>query len=95
MSILTPEEADCLWKRIQEDLKNPVGPVDTPKLQEVVNQIREDNKNLSEEIDNIFDEENEYDIKKIKRKLDMFLQTKDLQYLEKVLYLTKELIRNN
>jgi len=48
-----------------------------------------------EKIDDIFEEANEYDVEKIKRKLDMFLKTNDLQYLGKVLYLTKELIKEN
>jgi len=51
--------------------------------------------NLSKQIVEIFEEENEYDVEKIKRKLDMFLKTNDLQYIEKVLYLTKELIKEN
>ena len=46
-------------------------------------------------MDEIFTEANEYDVEKIKRKLDMFLKTNDLLYLEKVLYLTKELIKEN
>jgi len=95
MSILTYKEADKLFKQIEEDLKHKIGVVPTPKLNDAVKQIRKHNKNLSEQIDEIFEEENEYDVEKIKRKLDMFLKTNDLQYLEKVLYLTKELIRSN
>lgn len=51
--------------------------------------------NLSDEIKEIFTEANEFDVGKIKRKLDMFLKTNDLQYLEKVLYLVKELYKEN
>lgn len=91
---LTYEESEELLKQIQEDLKNPVGPVSTPNLHLAVEKIRKNN-NLQEEIKEIFTEANEYDVEKIKRKLNMFLQTNNLQYLEKVLYLTKELIKEN
>lgn len=89
--LLNYEDSKKLYKQIQEDLKHPVVP--TPKLQEVVEIIKDNN--LLEEINEIFTEANEYDVDKIKRKLDMFLQTNDIQYLNKVLYLTKELIKEN
>lgn len=81
MTILNKKDYKKLLKQIQKDLKHPVGLVPTPKLHLVEKEI--------------FTEENEYDVDKIKRKLDMFLKTNDLQYLEKVLYLTKELIKEN
>lgn len=43
----------------------------------------------------IFTEANEYDVDKIKRKLDMFLKTNNIEYLGKARYLTKELIKEN
>ena len=86
MTILDGWETDILLKQIEEDLKNPVGFVPTPKIHLVAEKIRK-------EIKETFTKANEYDVEKIKRKLDMFLKTNNLQYLEKVLYLTKELIK--
>ena len=90
---LNYEDSEKLMKQIKEDLKHPVGLIPTPKLQLVVEKIRKNNS--SEKINKTNTEDNEYNVEKIKRKLNMFLKTNDLQYLEKVLYLTKELIKDN
>jgi len=78
MTILNPKDFEKLYKQIQEDLKNILGPVPTPKLHLVEEKIRKDN-NLINEINETFTEANEYDVDKIKRKLNMFLKTNDLQ----------------
>lgn len=81
MTILIQKDYEKLLKQMKEDLHFPVSLVPTPKL------------HIAEK--EIFTEANEYDVEKIKRKLDMFLKTNDLQYLGKVLYLVKELIKDN
>lgn len=93
MVTLNYDYSEKLYKRIQEDLKNLVGPVPTPKIH-IAEEIKTDN-NLSEQIKEIFTEANEYDVEKIKRKLDMFLKTNNVEYLGKAIYLTKELMKDN
>lgn len=109
MTKLNKFDTKKLFKQMKKDLKNPVGPVPTPKLHMVEEKIKEGfektQKNVKQLSDFImketifkketFTEANEYDVEKIKRKLDMFLKTNDLLYLGKVIYLTKELMRDN
>ena len=46
MVTLNYEDSKKFWKKVEEDLKHPVGPVPTPKINKAIKMILEDMKRL-------------------------------------------------